>query len=148
MGMDVYGKNPTTETGSYFRNSVWGWKPLASYVTTAYPEITAGCTYWYSNDGDGLDAAGATALADALDRDLANGRIAEYAAQREVYLSALPDEECWLCHGSGIRTDERGCNGCSGTGRAEPFERSYGFSADNMSGFAAFLRDCGGFEIC
>lgn len=164
MGMDVYGKNPTTETGHYFRNNIWWWRPLADYVTTAYPQITEGCVYWHSNDGDGLGDRGAKALADALDRDLASGKIAEYAAQREVYLGALPTEECWLCKGSGVRTDEigqkygydvprdpatgrGGCNGCSGTGRTEPAERSYPFDVDNVREFAAFLHDCGGFEI-
>ena len=55
MGMDVIGKNPKNETGEYFRNNVWGWGPLATYVCQVAPEITAKCKYWQSNDGDGLN---------------------------------------------------------------------------------------------
>jgi hypothetical protein len=32
MGMDVYGKKPTTEEGKYFHNSASSWHPLASYL--------------------------------------------------------------------------------------------------------------------
>ena len=165
MGMDVFGKNATTEAGGYFRNNVWWWRPLADFLTTTYPELTSGCTYWHSNDGDGLDAAGAIALADALDRDLANGRVTAYADQYEAEIAALPDSECDLCTGTGIRTDEigvqhglnvprdpitgkGGCNGCQGTGRRENWGKSYPFSVENVREFAAFLRECGGFEIC
>jgi hypothetical protein len=29
MGMDVYGKEPKSDKGEYFRNNVWWWRPLA-----------------------------------------------------------------------------------------------------------------------
>jgi hypothetical protein len=32
MGMDVYGKAPTVEEGKYFRNNLWWWRPLWTYV--------------------------------------------------------------------------------------------------------------------
>ena len=105
MGMDVYGKNATAEVGGYFRNNVWWWHPLAEFLTTTYPDLTAGCIHWQSNDGDGLDAAASVALADALDRDLANGRVTAYADQYAAEQSALPDSECDLCSGTGLRTD-------------------------------------------
>ena len=28
MGMDVYGINPKTDSGDYFRANVWWWRPL------------------------------------------------------------------------------------------------------------------------
>lgn len=164
MGMDVYGKNATAEVGEYFRNNVWWWRPLADFLTATYPDLTAGCTYWQSNDGDGLDAAGALALADALDRDLANGRVTAYADQYAAEIAALPDSACDLCDGTGLRTDEigrthgmdkprdpdtgkGGCNGCQGTGRRENWGKSYPFEVENVREFAAFLRHSGGFEI-
>lgn len=33
MGFDLYGKNPQNETGRYFRNNVWWWRPLWSLVS-------------------------------------------------------------------------------------------------------------------
>jgi hypothetical protein len=73
MGMDVLGA-PTSEAGRYFGVSVWWWQPLAAYCKEVAPEICAPCTYWHSNDGDGLDAAGAIALAEALKKEVDAGR--------------------------------------------------------------------------
>lgn len=171
MGMDVYGTQPTSKTGEYFRNNVWWWRPLADYVRQIAPEITAACVYWQSNDGDGLDAAGARALADRLQQELSEGRTAAYAAIRAAELAALPDEPCAYCASTGTRTDAVGvrmgmrtrtcpdepghprrgevgwCNGCDGRGRVRPSEADYPFSVENVEAFVAFLRDCGGFEI-
>ncbi|MFV0373746.1 hypothetical protein [Microbacterium sp.] len=165
MAMDIYGKNATAEVGRYFRNTVWWWRPLASFLTAAYPELTAGCTHWQSNDGDGLDENGALALADALDRDLANGRVTAHADQYATEIAALPDSDCDLCQGTGLRTDgigrsrgmdkprdrdtgKGGCNGCQGTGRRRHWDKNYSFDVENVREFAAFLRHSGGFEIC
>ena len=79
MGMDVYGKNPSSEIGKYFRNNVWWWRPLAEYAIKTAPEICAPCKYWGSNDGDGLDAAGAVALADALQAEVNANRTEAYS---------------------------------------------------------------------
>jgi hypothetical protein len=51
------------------------------------PDICAPCRYWHSNDGDGLDAAGAAALAEVLRKEVYAGRTANYAA------TAFPEEE-------------------------------------------------------
>lgn len=157
MGMDVYGKAPTSEVGSYFRNNLWWWRPLADFLTDTYPELTSDCEYWQSNDGDGLDAEASAALARALIHDLDGGVVDAYAANRAETLAALPLEECWLCHGTGARTDEigqqhgldkpGGCNGCQGAGKTPHPVTSYGFSTENVREFAAFLSECGGFEI-
>ncbi len=32
MGMDVYGRNPSSEEGEYFRASVWTWGPIYSFI--------------------------------------------------------------------------------------------------------------------
>ena len=63
MGMDIYGDAPTAPEGEYFRRNVSGWIPFAELVTTLCPDEAAPCRHWGSNDGDGLDAAGAAALA-------------------------------------------------------------------------------------
>ena len=45
MGMDVFGKNPTSEVGKYFRRNVWHWRRLADLVcrvrTGAHFEVQA-----------------------------------------------------------------------------------------------------------
>ena len=80
MGMDVYGHNPTTEDGSYFRNAIWEWDPLADYICHKAPwDIVGKCDFWHSNDGDGLDASAALALAAFLQAEIDSGRCEQYA---------------------------------------------------------------------
>lgn len=170
MGMDVYGRQPTTEKGKYFRNNIWWWRPLADMCLVMAPDICAPCTHWQSNDGDGLDADGAKALADVLEQRLKDGTVARYIAERDAYLEALPDEACQLCNGSGVRRDklaeEAGmlkrvinepghprdgqvgwCNSCDGVGHKRPFETHYPADVENVEEFVGFLKDCGGFDI-
>ena len=76
MGMDVYGKNPTSENGKYFRNNVWWWRPLAEYCKQIAPEITSKIKYLQSNDGDGLQTQEdcnilADKLQEAIDKQIA-----------------------------------------------------------------------------
>ena len=176
MGVDAYGKAPVTETGKYFRRNWWGWRPLAILACTLCPKETAACRYWQSNDGDGLDAAGALALADALQDRLNQGAVRAYVEIRNAELKRIPDEDCDLCSGSGIRRDaiavemgqpdrlistdatydggkhpragEKGwCNVCDGVGHRRPSETHYDVDESDVRDFIAFVRDSGGFEI-
>lgn len=172
MGMDVYGQEPTTEAGQYFRNNVWGWRPLAEYILSVAPvKITSQCERWHSNDGDGLDKDNSLLLAAALRNEIISGRTAEYAAKRQEQLDGLPLVDCEQCHGTGIRDDERGreagypemvideeghprngqtgwCNGCDGRGKNKDFTTHYSFEVENVAEFCDFLEGCGGFAIC
>jgi hypothetical protein len=169
MGMDVVGKS-----GNYFRASVWSWRPLADYMQFVAPEITSTCTHWHTNDGDGLDAAAAIALADVLDLKLTSGACASAAEDYKTAQALLPDEVCNLCEGTGIRRDKVGvsmnmpdqfvpsddssrrnpragmkgwCNGCRGAGFVRPFACNYPFDVDFVREFSEFCRKSGGFEI-
>lgn len=172
MGMDVYGKEPTTEAGEYFRRSVWGWRPLWQYVENVHPEIAGLVKHGQTNDGDGLDGEKSLELARLLRRDLRNGVVAEYVTARNKALADLPREVCDICNGSGIRTDKIGvemgmtdkplepaiaiivgrdkgwCNGCRGEGVVDNFATHYGLDETDIVEFAEFLDGCGGFEIC
>lgn len=33
MGMDVYGREPTSPAGKYFRANVWSWRPIHALIT-------------------------------------------------------------------------------------------------------------------
>lgn len=66
MGMDVHGIAPDSEAGQYFRRNIWRWPPLAEFCIDTAPDVCSRCQHWFSNDGDGLDAHGATELAMAL----------------------------------------------------------------------------------
>ena len=172
MGMDVYGKNPTSEVGQYFRRNVWGWHPLWDYVEHQHPEIAELVEHAHSNSGDGLGARNSKKLAKLLMADYESGKVAEYVEQRNKELSELPFEDCRICNATGIRTDEIGksagqhekildpdiaiivgrekgwCNGCGGIGKVENWATNYYLEEVDIKEFAEFLQDCGGFEIC
>lgn len=170
MGMDVYGQFPTTKAGEYFRNNCWWWRPLAEYVCSVAPAVTATCKSWHYNDGDGLGPSDSVLLADALQAEIDTRRCAKYAARYQREIAAIPSERCDLCGGSGVRSDTVGvsnrfhlqkidkvghprfgqtgwCNACDGTGETEPSAKYYPFSVENVQEFVTFLRGCGGFEI-
>ena len=170
MGMDVIGKNPASETGEYFRNNVWAWRPLWNYCSEVAPDLLASINGHY-NDGEGLNSRSARDLAERLDTEVTSGRTAVYEQAYNDRLATLPRHDCEWCGGTGIRDDKVGvengfptrelsvevaaivgrttgwCNGCHGEGLCDHPDTSYGFWTDNVVQFAAFLRDCGGFEI-
>jgi len=160
MGMDVYGKKPTTEEGKYFHNSASSWHPLASYVCEVAPQIADRCAYWHSNDGKGLNNSDAVRLADILQQEINHRRTATYARLRQSKIDMMPNERCFLCEGTGTRkpaphvgagdlkTDGIKCNYCRGEGHVEPSETKCPFNVENVQSFVTFLRGCGGFEIC
>ena len=94
MGMGVYGTNPKSKHGEYFRNTVWSWHPLWDYCCAVAPEITRRVRYGHSNDGDGLDERGSKQLAAVLRREILSGRTAAYARARQARLESLPDVPC------------------------------------------------------
>lgn len=156
MGMDVFGQAPNSEVGKYFRNNVWWWRPLADLCQALAPQICEACEHWHSNDGDGLDAHGAAALAAVLDARLADGTVKRLLTERDAMIAAMPDVTCDLCEGKGVRSDalavehgwdKKPCNACDGKGTVRPWETHYPQDEENVREFAAFLRDCGGFVI-
>lgn len=174
MGMDVYGKKPTSEKGEYFRNNVWWWRPLWDYCCEVGADVIGEslAEAGHYNDGQGLDGVMALALAEILRDELESGRTAEYERKNNEYRASLPRENCDLCGATGIRTDKIGvemnqptkelpvevqiltgrthgwCNGCNGVGTTENWQASYPFSTENVREFVEFLTDCGGFAIC
>ena len=99
MGMDVIGKNATTERGEYFRNNVWWWRPLWDYCVAVYEPCSK--ILGHSNDGDGLCAEESLKLRAALLKEIESGRCAAYAKEREEFLNAIPNVKCEVCDGTG-----------------------------------------------
>jgi hypothetical protein len=140
MGYDVYGKAPRSDAGRYFGQQSDGWHQLARLCLRVAPEVCSqfDTKFWFSNDGYGLDDAGAVALADALQKHIDSDALKyedaltgqESAAERKVLRQVklrdgrlltsvmpelIPDGKPWLI------------------GRVREF--------------IVFLRDCGGFAI-
>lgn len=171
MGMDVYGKNAKNQVGEYFRRNVWGWRPLWDYCVNNYEDLVGEVNGHY-NDGDGLGEDGSLELARRIKKDLADGTAQAYIEKRNAYLAELERPECDICKGTGIRDDEVGvengmpdaelstemkilvgrshgtCNGCRGEGKTDSWETHYFLDLDDLTEFAEFLENSGGFEIC
>jgi hypothetical protein len=82
MGFDLYGSNPKTEKGEYFRNNVWWWRRLAEFV----------CEYtgvvddkdkerWQFNDNHHVTAQEAKEIAKQLRYLIKTGQVAKYEEQ-------------------------------------------------------------------
>lgn len=174
MGMDVYGNNPTSKAGEYFRNNVWWWRPLADYIEHFGPaEVVAKCERWHTNEGYGLGADDSIRLADALQALIDQGHTKAQQDEWERMVAAEPTVECKFCGGSGeanARADRakvaagylqrclageapvavveksEACSNCGGSGRVTA-SYAYYFDADNVQDFVHFLRASGGFQI-
>jgi hypothetical protein len=157
MGMEIIGRNPTSARGRYFRNSASAWHSLADYCQKLAPEITSACRYWHSNDYDGLDAVGALALAEVLQKEINAHRTDVYARIFASEQEMIPEELCEVCGASGVMNRGPHCGAgdprkggitclvCGGVGYVRRGEQH--FSTENVAAFAAFLRESGGFEI-
>jgi hypothetical protein len=141
MGMDVYGNNPTGKKGEYFRNPIHYWKALADYIHVVAPTIAAKCTYWYANDGDGLEVSDALELADALQKEIDSGRCETYA-KIKTRIGLLERDTLGNEHGLWVIAVDG-----NGAITSRPSDATYPFDIQNVKSFVAFLRECGGFRI-
>jgi hypothetical protein len=80
MGVDIYGRAPRSEAGRYFAANWTAWRDLAGVCFRVAPGPCSQIDekFWFSNDGRGLDDAGAIALADALDRAIETDRLLKH----------------------------------------------------------------------
>jgi hypothetical protein len=77
MGMDVWGANPTAPEGVYFRKNLVNWCPIAAFCLDVAPDVCAPCESWFTNDGEGLNAAHSVELANRLETALMDGTVEE-----------------------------------------------------------------------
>ena len=139
--------------GTYFRNNVWYSRPLWDYVCFACDDILdeEDANAGHSNSGHQIDEKKAELIAAKLKVLIENGDVSFFATERQKALDDMPDVECEICNGTGLRKDmkiDNGCNGCQGKGARRPFNTQYPFDIDNVKEFAKFCEQSGGFEIC
>jgi len=153
MGFDVFGKKPMNETGEYFRNNVWGWRPLWDYIFYRL-EVLSEEDYveGHHNGGHEINKEKALRIAASLKQKIESGEMEEYIQAYTKYLDELTAETCEICEGSGWQElpDSNNllkCLNCFGTGKVEPFEINYPMDLENMKDFAEFCENSGGFEI-
>ena len=144
--------------GAYFRNNVWGWRPLWHFVTRICDDILTDKDIeggsW--NDGYKISKTKADKMGKRLWKLIKDGKVKEYAEGYKKHLASLERVDCDICDATGIRKEppEAGagtymkCNGCEGTGKKDDWAKSYPFDEDNVRRFANFCANSGGFTIC
>ena len=155
---EIYTDWQEENCGTYFRNNVWGWRPLWHFVTAVCndflteKDIEAGCY----NDGHKISKTKATRIANRLLNMVKDGSVKEYEEGYKKHLASLNQVGCDICGATGRRQeppktgagDYQECNGCNGTGKVDDWAKSYPFSEDNVREFANFCLNSGGFRIC
>ena len=138
MGMDVYGSNPDSKVGEYFRRGIWGWSALWGYCASVSPEAASLGDDAYSNGGHGLPAEDAKKLATTLRKQLASGAAKaaiKEIAELDVAPPVAPAAEFLMALS---RTPEF----------APLLFPPHEFSEQDVCEFAEFLEHSGGFKIC
>ena len=147
--------------GTYFRNNVWGWRPLWNFVCLACArppyniltekDIERGCY----NDGHKISKTKADKIAKRLHSLIEKGWVQIYEERYHRHLDSLEQVDCTICDATGKRqkppetgAGDMECNGCNGTGKKDDWDKSYPFYEDNVRQFANFCANSGGFRIC
>ena len=143
--------------GVYFRNNIWWWRPLWSFVTATCDDILTEKDIRLGgyNDMHKISKTKAGRIAKRLHSMIEDGKVKEYENGYKKQLDSLEQVDCDICDATGKRQEppntgagDRECNGCSGTGKKDDWAKSYPFSEDNVRRFANFCLNSGGFEIC
>jgi len=117
---------------------------LWEYITYAFPDIASKVPYAHSNDGDGLEAKDSKILALKLKKNLKNGKVAEYAKERDEIIR-LGKIEFLQKQKQKLMTEGKDVENLSEDNSYWP--EWYAFSEENVKEFAEFLENCGGFSI-
>ena len=138
MGMDVFGIEPTADTGRYFRASIWQWRPLWEQMKALCgdflsDEMLAAMAY---NDGAGpREQSTCTKIADRLEQWLHTDSRSKFVIDREQ---------------TSLRVASNGCLVSCETLSEEEESNSkspYSVTRQEIEEFIEFLRDCGGFSV-
>ena len=161
MGMDVYGKNPTSSVGEYFRNNVWYWHPLWDYCCHIDNKLIKKVPYAHENSGDGLGLVASRKLGLQIQESISNGEAQKYIDTYYQTLQDLPDEPCFCTSNTLFESytfngeipfpkkdPKKECNLCNGSGMKQNWNKNYHITLENIQNFSLFLLDCGGFQIC
>jgi hypothetical protein len=130
MGMDVYGKMPSANSGEYFRASVWEWGAIHNLIVQLCSDVFDAETLFYLgfNDGAGPDDSRACE---------------KMAARFSDWLQHHPSGHA-VDLGIGIDADGRLVTSRDESTDITP---AHSISQARLQAWAEFLQRCGGFEV-
>ena len=181
MGFDIYGIKPSGQSkpdfpingtdkdvdayfawqdatkGSYYRQNMWGWRPVWEFVTAfcddilTFKNIEGG---WF-NDSHKISKTKANRIANRIYSMDKKGLVKKYVDEKNNLLDNLPLIDCNICEGTGHRREppltgagDSECNGCRATGKKKNWATHYPSDYDSIIEFAEFCKHSGGFIIC
>ena len=134
MSMDLIGQNPRNSQGKSFGANIYWWGPLVTMVLRADPGTARRCPSWWLNDHQGLGPRDARTLGRKLRQAVADGLVRQIARQH----GAVWQEECQ----TGPYTVP-----AHWQIRDEQDQPRSGMNEKKTLELAAFMENCGGFEI-
>jgi len=141
MGYDLFGLEPKSARGRYFRNNIWFWHRLWDFVCEISKDILTEDEKRRGHFNEGLEIDKertetiARRLQEALlQKDLYEEQIAERAGKVGTGHQQLAQVVQKICAKIGAEFEPRNC--------------TQRFSWGNVREFAVFCQECGGFRIC
>ena len=148
---EEHSKYEEANPGVYFRNNVWWWRPLWTFVCDHFATVLYDddCERGNYNDGHLIDEDKAMRIGVGLTAMLKDGTIQSYQDFYEAELKALPQVDCRVCDNNNYGNHKkRTCKACKQTGLVDDWAKSYPFDVENIREFATFCLESGGFTIC
>jgi len=133
-GMDIYGRNPSSEAGKYFRANIWSWRPIHALIEQECADLLDAELLerlGYNNGAGPKDQETCTAMANRFERWLEH-HVGGHALDSELQITP---------EGRFVSEDERADNPELET--VSP----YGVEDEHLKEWVEFLRHCGGFEV-
>jgi len=158
-------ENYTSQSGTYFRNNVWWWRPLADYVleyTKVIPEDRKEC--WGYNDCCIINQKEAEMISQQLDHLIKTGHTKKFEKDYEIERKKLEKHNDKVekqleafCKSveKKLRTTNLAPNQFPENDKKKwdsiykrkKWGASYPFSVANVKEFSDFCKNCGGFTI-
>lgn len=154
MGMDVYGKNSTTESGEYFRANCWSWRPIHSLLGLVAGDLFSERTMELmgSNDGAGLWCQKeCDMVADRLEKAMKDmewktDKHGEYHEPWPFY-SPVTEEGRFMNDDGTVNTYNEDTKETTKEVYTGNPRSAYTVYREHLEEFISFLRGCGGFEV-
>lgn len=134
MGMDVWGRNPTSPTGEYFRANVWSWRPIHALIIELWSDLL---------DEEMLEHLAYNCGAGPENQKICTEMARRFEQWMEHHAEGHTLESDLRIDKSGrfVREDELAANPDLET------ESPYEVADDHLKKWIEFLWHCGGFEV-
>lgn len=132
MGMDVYGRAPKSEVGTYFRANVWMWRPIHDLIVQANvltPKMLEAMEY---NDGAGPNDEQAMLL----------------SYQLEQMVEGMDDANTFMLNEEIDGPIAYLLKAIGDSGAVVSAGPVYSVEVEVIREFIEFCRESGGFEVC